>query len=78
MTNELVLPRVLFCPADPGAAQATAATWASLEGGQISYEYVSPGLKEAQVEPGKVLFRCRIHRHVCLADGSVQQAGARP
>jgi hypothetical protein len=78
MTNELVSPRVLICPQDPGAASAAGATWSNWDVSRSSYVYVAPGLKEGKVDPQTVVFRCRVHGHEGLADGSVRQApGAR-
>jgi hypothetical protein len=74
MKNELVTPKVLICPNDPNHAAAASLTWDNFDASQSSYEYVTRGLTEAT--PGfenKVLFRCRIHGHVCMGDGSVVQ-----
>jgi hypothetical protein len=74
MKNELVNPKILICPNDPNRAVTAALTWDNFDPSQSSYEYVTHGLTEAT--PGfekKVLFRCRIHGHVCMGDDSVVQ-----
>jgi hypothetical protein len=71
MTNELVTPRILICPADPARSGNTVQTWADFNPAQSSYEYLGADLKEST--PGfeaKVLVRCRIHGNECLGDGS--------
>ena len=72
MKNELVTPKILVCPNDPNHAVTAALTWDNFDPSQSSYDYVTRGLTEST--PGfeqKVLFRCRIHGHVCMGDGSV-------
>ncbi|HXT42213.1 MAG TPA: hypothetical protein VN887_19555 [Candidatus Angelobacter sp.] len=74
MKNELLTPKILVCPNDPNHAVVAALTWDNFDPSQSSYEYVTRGLTETT--PGfekKVLFRCRIHGHVCMGDGSVMQ-----
>jgi hypothetical protein len=67
--NELSTPKVLVCPSDK--AKVAAATWNEFNpASTLSYEIVSPGVKET--EPQKVFVLCPRHGHVCLADGSVQ------
>ncbi len=78
MTNELVSPHVLICPADPNNAGRATLTWPTFDPSRTSYEYVTRGLTEST--PGlekKVLFRCRIHGSECMADGSVARKNAR-
>jgi hypothetical protein len=69
MTNEMSTPKILFCPADTGRQAATGG-WASYTSSNCSYEYLAPSAPDN--EPFRVLFRCPIHGHVCLCDGSVQ------
>jgi hypothetical protein len=69
MTNEMSTPKILFCPADTGRQAATGG-WASYTSGNCSYEYLAPSAPDS--EPLRVLFRCPIHGHICLCDGSVQ------
>ena len=69
MTNEMSTPKILFCPADTGRQAATGG-WASYSPSNCSYEYLAPSAPDS--EPFRVLFRCPIHGHVCLNDGSVQ------
>ena len=72
MKNELSVPRILICPADPNHALVAKLTWENFDPTQSSYDYVTLGLNDTT--PGlekKVLFRCRIHGNVCMGDGSV-------
>jgi hypothetical protein len=73
MTNEMATPKILVCPAD--TTRSAAADWAGLGPANVSYDFVTPGAPEN--EPQVVLFRCPVHGHVCLADGSVQHAVAK-
>ena len=74
MKNELSSPRVLTCPADH--TKALAANWNEFNvANNLSYEIVSPGVKES--EPQKIFALCPHHGHVCLADGSVQQSAVK-
>lgn len=70
MTNELVTPKVLVCPADTN--RQPAASWSVFTPANFSYEYLAPdGTPD---DPTRVLFRCSVHRgSVGLTDGSVQQ-----
>ena len=68
MTNEMSTPKILFCPADHGRERAD--SFASYTPANCSYEYLAPSAPDS--EPTRVLFRCPIHGHVCLSDGSVQ------
>lgn len=71
MTNELSTPKVLVCPADTG--RSAAPDWRQFSAANLSYEYLNPSGSET--DPQAVLARCRVHNHVCLSDGSVQQIG---
>lgn len=73
MTNEMGSPKILVCPADP--SHQPAADWASFTMANTSYEFLAPSGSET--EPQRVVFRCPIHGHVCLADGSVQSSLAK-
>jgi len=68
MSNELSSPLVLICPGDAGRQAAT--NWASFSMANCSYDYLAASGTEA--EPQRVAFRCPIHGHVGLCDGSVQ------
>jgi prepilin-type N-terminal cleavage/methylation domain-containing protein len=72
MSNELSTPLILVCPADTG--RQSAKDWASYTSANWSYEYLAPSAPET--EPSRVMFRCPIHRHVGLCDGSVQMGVA--
>ena len=69
MRNELVTPKVLFCPAALGAP---ATDWTQLTPAAISYQFLNPNGNEA--DPQKPLTTCPIHGHVGMSDGSVQAA----
>jgi hypothetical protein len=68
MTDEMSTPKILVCPGDHGREAAKG--WATYTSANCSYEYLAPSAPET--EPNRVLFRCPIHGHVCLSDGSVQ------
>lgn len=70
-TAELVTPKILVCPADD--VRSPAADWASYTAANCSYEFLSPGPGNFESEALRVLFRCPIHGHVGLCDGSVHQ-----
>ena len=73
MKDQLTTPIVLICPADPNHASRAGLTWGSFDTSQSSYEYVTHGLNSSTPAfEKKVLFRCRIHGHVCLGDGRVE------
>ena len=73
MTNEMSTPKILVCPSDPG--RQAAKDWASYTSANCSYEYLAPSAPDT--EPQRVAFRCRIHGHVGLCDGSVQMGIAK-
>ena len=77
MTNELVSPRILVCPAAGNSAQASNLTWSSLNVSDITYQMVGGGGKEDPKSMGDVFVRCPIHGHVCHRDGSVQQGSGK-
>jgi len=70
ITNELVTPRILFCPADRGTPNVATLTWANFNPGNSSYEFLKPGIKETEA-PGTVVARCRVHGTELRLDGSV-------
>lgn len=69
MKNELVTPKILFCPAALGAP---ATDWTQLTPATISYQFLNPNGNE--LDPQKPLTTCPIHGHVGMSDGSVQAA----
>jgi hypothetical protein len=71
MTNELGTPNILVCHGDKG--KTAAMDWSSFSANNVSYEIVSPGIKDDAAAPQKIFARCPIHGHVCMGDGSVQQ-----
>jgi hypothetical protein len=70
MSNEMGSFKILVCPADTGRQSAGDA--ASFTPANTSYEYLVPSTLDN--EPDRVLFRCPIHGHVGLCDGSVQSS----
>ncbi len=68
LKQELVTPKVLFCPAAPGGAQA--ADWTQLNPNTISYQFLNPNGNE--LDPQKPLAACPFHGNVGYSDGSVQ------
>ena len=73
MKDELNTPKILICPSDPNHAVSATLTWENFDPSQSSYEFVTRGLTEST--PGvekKVFFRCKVHGHECMGDGSVR------
>jgi hypothetical protein len=73
MSNELSTPKILVCPADTG--RRFVMDWASYTSANCSYEYLAPSAPDT--EPQRVAFRCPIHGHVGLCDGSVYMGVAK-
>lgn len=76
ITTELGSPSVLTCPADRSRHEVKG-DWSQVDDQVISYEYLTPGIKEADAI-GKVIVRCPIHGSTVLGDGSVQMGARRP
>ena len=73
MSNELIAPKILVCPDDQ--KHTVAPDWPQFDPKQhATYEFLLPGAKEADAM-SKPAFRCPIHGHVGLGDGSVQPSG---
>jgi hypothetical protein len=71
MSNDLITPKILVCPGD--SRHTRALDWADFsEKENLSYEFLAPGAKEADVMR-TIVFRCPIHENVAYGDGSVQQ-----
>ena len=68
MSNEIAAPKILVCPADEG--RQPAANWSVFTLANTSYEFLAASGSE--LDPLRVAFRCPIHGHVGLVDGSVQ------
>ena len=75
MSNELSTPKILVCPADSRRAAPVTLGWEQFNPQNVSYEYVSPGIKEDAAMAQAVIFRCPIHNNVGMGDGSVQIQG---
>lgn len=67
MSNELVTPRLLHCPADPTRPPLT--HWADVTPESTSYEIISPGMPESDTHT--VYLRCLIHGYAGYADATV-------
>lgn len=63
------------CPGDERNPMARLRDWSNFNPAHASYEIVSPGV--ADTETNAVLFRCKIHGHLCYADGSVYDGVSR-
>lgn len=73
MSNELIAPKILVCPDDK--QHKAAADWTHFDPKQnVSYEFLLPNAKEADAMT-QPTFRCPIHGHIGLGDGSVQPKG---
>jgi hypothetical protein len=73
MKDELNTPKILICPSDSIHAVSATLTWENFDPAQSSYEFVTRGLTEST--PGiekKVFYRCKVHGHECMGDGSVR------
>ena len=70
MSNELTIPRVLFCPSD--SKRSFALSFQNLQAANVTYLLrTGPGVNETN--PAVVLAVCPIHNNVLLTDGSVQR-----
>ena len=67
MSNEIIVPKILICPAD--RSRQAAAGWATFSTNNSSYEVVTAGLQDGDVNG--VFLRCGIHGHLGYADGTV-------
>jgi len=70
LSNELSSPKVLTCLGD--TSRAPAETWAQFDARNITYEYLTPGVKDDSALMRKIILRCPIHGTVCHGDGSVK------
>jgi hypothetical protein len=73
LQEELGSNKILVCPADQARLNQPLPDWKNLTDDSSSYEYLGKDFGQLPgSDPSRVLFRCRIHGHACLADGSVQ------
>ena len=70
MSNEVITPKILHCPADRERPRVSA--WEEFSDEKCSYLMVSPGVPEGTTN--SVFIRCRIHGHLGFPDGSVMDA----
>jgi competence protein ComGC len=70
ITNELANALdILKCPTDKNR---TISTWVEVAAGNVSYQMLTPGIREDE-NPQTVAVVCPIHHNILLLDGSVQQ-----
>lgn len=74
MSNELVTPKVLVCPADPGRTPGV--EWGVFAASDSSYEFLAPGPGRHERDPSRVMWRCPFHGNITMCDGSVQMGVA--
>jgi hypothetical protein len=67
MKDELVTPKVLYCPSD--RAHERIGNWENFSETKSSYVMVTPGAFEGL--SNVVFIRCSVHGHVGYTDGSV-------
>lgn len=77
MSAELGSPLILTCPGDSHRQPVAAPDWALLKDANVSYEYLTPGIAEAEAV-GKTVVRCPIHGSILLGDGAVQAGRLQP
>jgi len=70
LSNELVTPKLLVCPAD--SSKQAALGFQELNAANVSYQ-VRSGTNVNPANPQEVLAVCPVHGHEVLCDGSVQQ-----
>lgn len=72
-----ISPKVLRCPEDGDRPDVSIDDLKAQTVEQVSsfssYQFLAPGPGKFETEPNRVMFRCPIHGHVTLCDGSVQQ-----
>lgn len=69
ISNELVVPAVLHCPADK--QHRLAEDWSSLSAANVSYEIVTPGVHTNATN--SAFIRCLVHPHTFYPDLSYQR-----
>jgi hypothetical protein len=69
MTNELLNPKLMQCPSD---SAHNVRGWADVAAGNVSYEFLTPGIKHEKLSPQTVAVRCPIHHNYLMIDTSVQ------
>lgn len=77
MSAELGSPLILTCPGDTRRFPVAAPDWALLKDANISYEFLTPGIPEAEAV-GKTVVRCPIHGSTLMGDGSVHAGRLQP
>lgn len=67
LSNEIVTPIVLHCPAD--TSRPILRLWADVNTEKISYEILAPGMAKTNIDG--LFFRCKVHGHLGYGDGTV-------
>lgn len=75
MQNELVSPKILWCPAD--GSKTRAESWGGFGPNNVTYIWMGAGLNEEKLNPNQVIARCPIHENTAHADGSAQMGRRR-
>jgi len=75
ISNEVSNPMVLVCPSD--TSHTPAADWAHFGPENVTYEFLTPGIKEVPATARTVILRCPIHNSIGYGDGSVQMGRGR-
>jgi hypothetical protein len=73
MSNELVSPKILHCPAD--RSRPCAFDWSDYSITNCSYEWLAAGAKNGPKVD--VIVRCPIHGHLGYSDGAVSDGARR-
>lgn len=73
MSNELIIPQILVCPAD--RSRHPAASWSTFSADNCSYEIVTPGLSKS--DTNRVFLRCKIHGYTGYADDRLLDAAGK-
>ena len=73
MSNELMMTKILVCPADH--SRHPAENWSSFSADHCSYEIVTRGLRKADTT--NVFLRCRFHGYTGYADDRLLDASGK-
>jgi hypothetical protein len=76
MKKELASPALLYCPADTKRRKAVSADWSKVTSTNMSYQVVTPNLKDSR--PNIIYVKCPLHGHAGMSDGSGLQLKSLP
>lgn len=74
LSNELVTPKILVCPADSQRTPAT--NFEELQPANVSYQ-IRTGTNISDTTPEEMILYCPMHGHEGMADGSVRKGAGR-